>query len=388
VHFLIRHKFIFWTLLIALTGSYTLIQTAYAKNNTPVRWYPPKVRVSTKAGFSNVILYGRTRSNIPILVDLSKAYTLKSEVKNKKWNKGIENPTFKSNDRGLFKITIELPKGLVQVPILFNKYLDTSGDPILLTFNVGETDVKLNVKISPRPVKNKIAQAPEVYPRSYFAGVALGYYNQTQTYTRADTEVPITGFQLMSSISMRDENWGANAAFKFAPVTTEKTIRGWNVVEDSASAFNLHTEALYRIVKSNRNFWFLGGLDYINLPLSTINSLLEVRLVEYSALRLRVGALFETYVNRWNFNASVSYLHPFYLSVSTGELEYEPGYTLQAEGQVTYQFSDQWAAGGLATYEMSKFDYDFSDTSTFTSSNKDTNEAQNIELSIIGYYSF
>lgn len=360
------------------------------KKGIPVHWYQPTIQPSNKPDYVIINLPGRTRSNIPIVIEISKAYTVKSNVKNKKWNQKLKDLTFKSNGKGFFDLKIEVPIGLLQIPILFSKYLDTKGEPILLTVDTTDSQIKLNVDIRERP-KPKV-QTPPAFETIYEAGGALTYISHDQSIAGdlgiGSVDSNSTGIVgIYAQLSVIQEMWQFRSSFKYAPMEADDQINGLPVRDAESDLMQFRADGFYVLNPAARTFWLLGGIDYLSQPLLTLDAFSEYHIVSFGSLRARVGFWYEYIDSSWSFAASGSYLHPFYLSVDSGELEYNPKYTFQFEGQFMLNAGTQFRYGPVFSYEMINYDYDFRDSGSGTI-NQGTNDVSILEVQINGVYTF
>lgn len=307
-------------------------------------WYKPTLEASPTTGCSIVHLYGKTKPGTPVFVDVDNIEIIRQVDPNLKFKPRPILSSVKSDQVGNFELVLELPNGLVQLPIIFDKYLNTSGEPLLLTLGVSEQNVQMNVKISERPVKKKIKK----FRPKYEVGVGLGFVSINET----------------SSANGFSERKLSDSSFLNPRITASNINRNWwfkfalELESLQQSLAQIQVEARYRLINSSRHFWLIGGLSQQSIPLVTVDGANNMQLVKISALRYVAGAAYFYEMKKWKALASATFNYPFYVNLDSGALSYTPKYDFNLYSEIKYRYSKTWFYGMSLAYELNSFGYD------------------------------
>jgi hypothetical protein len=380
------------------------------QKNTKIKlyWFEPKIEPATQKDSSIVHLYGLTQENMPIAIDFENIYVLKRTGSNTKVRpKGIQS-AIKSDQNGRFELVFELPHGLSQVPILFNKYIDTKGIPLLLTIDVSSKNIKLNVKISERPEdkakrlaeeeaqKAALAQAQTAskaeFATKFSAGLGFGLsdFSMTTKVDGVSTGLDVSSSDIVSPkihASAEFENWWYKFSYEMASHESERYIDSLYVVTPDFSTSRLNLQVNYLLSSGARSFWLMSGVDYSSLPIFAVTALSTIETVDFSILRVIAGFGYKTETDSWLFESALALYHPIYLQVSSGEIEYSAKTTFLLSLDTYYKYTENWHIGAGVKYEMSSYDYDLTDTA-LSISNSSSVDYTSMSAHIMANYQF
>lgn len=332
-------------ILICIT---CVLCTGLAYSQTPKSsksiWYKPTLEPSPTEGCSIVHLYGKTKPNTPIFVDVENIVVIRQTDPDLKFKPRPILSSVKSDQAGNFELVLELPNGLVQLPITFDKYLNTSGAPLLLTLGVSEQNVQMNVKISERPVKKKVKE----FGTRYEVGVGLGFVSFSET-SKANgfSERTFSDSSFLNpriTASNINLNWWFNFALELESL--------------GQSLMQIQVDARYRLSSSNRRFWVIGGLSQQSIPLVTVDAANNMQLVKISALRYVAGVGYFHEIKKWKGFVAATYNYPFSVNLDSGALSFTSKYDFNLSSEIKYRYSKNWIYGMNIGYELNSFGYD------------------------------
>ena len=254
---LIRFVSIFFFIFILSLSSFTA-QAAGTNTESAaapgVQWYPVETEKSKIPHFSKIIISGLTRAFSRVQIDGDTITVLKSLHSLPPMTSPLENVRTISNREGFFQIEIDLPQGLLQLPVQVTTP-ERKTKSFLLTFdvNVIKDEVKMGAKITP---DKPPAAAKRI---RLWAGLGGTYQNFSQTSEGA-TDLKFQTMQAPAIVARGGywgKQWGLDFYFRDAPgkITADTPL---TVQTDSYHWRTMEAKGLYQFDRGPKSR--IGGL--------------------------------------------------------------------------------------------------------------------------------
>ena len=267
-----------------------------------------------------------------------------------KFQPKVEQNQVVANAKGVFRLRLQVPSGLMQVPITFIQNHEAKNS-ILLTMRVDPKDVSLNVKVIRSKKIVKVIQAPKAR-YSFFGGYApmslqqksnLGTLGHKQNNESAPMAFEIGG-------EMKYSKWWWLAGISYAKAD-KSTLQGMAVSG--------------RYLLSDAQLWLDLEVDAQNFPLIAVNNGAPTSpevLINTQIFRAGVGVTYIVRPVNTIYQTSFFYRMPFSIKADRGQVIYNSLFVASIEAEMIFPSENRWSWGFGVNAEQSSFKYEYNNT--------------------------
>ncbi len=359
IHFAI----ILWACSMGLSPAWAQ-PAAAAKALVPeVEWYPLENETSRLMGRTRVIISGKTTPNSLVQID-GDSVTILKEVKQYQIQQKISSGEGKATAEGFFEVAMDLPQGLIQLPVSVTTPEKTQ-KTFLLTFEVNAvkkqlpTDAKTSQQKPPSAAKNV----------RLWAGAGWTYQGYSQTNS-ASSDLKFQTIQAPGIVvrgGYWGDSWGLDLYFRDAPgkVQADAPLQvqtedyHWRTIE-AKGLYQLERNAKSRMLGLASQWQIRFGAQSHDLPFLVREAGNQVRLETNSFTMGTLGfGLLLGQEQKWTYEFAMGAQYP--LSVKGPGESFQATKNLGYEVQLgaAYKFAPQWRLGIFSYTQSLGYDYEY-----------------------------
>lgn len=277
----------------------------------------------------------------------------------------------RSDKIGFFKLSLSLPFGLLQVPIIFSGA--ENKETLLLSASIEPKKIQLNVRTSPRPSADLIAEELKEFETygadnssdmlTPYGSISLSAFGGQRTYKQGTSSSDFefsnsSGPGLAMDIVARSRRWGGQLHYELFP---GKLASSSSLTLDKKTYSETMIMALAEYQSVRRENSFLFGVASHELPFLGSPTPSEVQLLSYSQHSMALGFL--TYFFRKNASElSLQGVFTYPLSgtkLTSGDLKQKSGYTGSLNIKYARRWSDNFYYSGSLEYRMQNEEFQY-----------------------------
>lgn len=159
-----NHLLLRFLLFFAFSCAWEVFASSKSLN---IEWYEPELESPEAQGKVRFNISGETLPRARVSIDYGKIIVIRGKKEGKASKLPPEVQSTDSDESGSFELSLKMPVGLLQVPVVVQKFREQQ--TFLLLFDIGEKSVKINAKVKRKPKKREapvLAEKPKPPPPS------------------------------------------------------------------------------------------------------------------------------------------------------------------------------------------------------------------------------
>jgi hypothetical protein len=337
---------------------------APAKAAVPeVEWYPLENETSRLMGRIRVIISGKTTPNSFVQID-GDSVTILKEVKQYQIQQQISSVEGKATAEGFFEVAMDLPQGLIQLPVSITTPEKTQ-KTFLLTFEVNA--VKKQLPLDLRTSQQKPPSAAKKIRLWAGAGWTYQGYNQTNS---ASSDLKFQTIQAPGIVvrgGYWGDSWGMDLYFRDAPgkiqadaplqVPTENYH--WRTIE-AKGLYQLDRNAKSRMLGLASQWQIRFGAQAHDLPFLVTEAGNVIHLEQNSFTMATLGfGLLLGQEQKWTYEFAMGAQYPVGVKGPGESFKATKNLGYEVQLGAAYKFAPQWRLGIFSYSQSLGYDYEY-----------------------------